>query len=433
MATLKGSRNNTLAGTLVIASILGMILVIILLAGGLDILGKRTYTLSFDLTTGVEGVEKGSRILLAGQEIGSVSAVSFYPEDSPEIESVRVRISVDQSIQFREGVIAFLQKPLLGSTSTINFVGLGEGADIAKDAPIAGRLSPPGFLTQAGYGDDQQVQLQNILAKGESIAIQVEDAVKRVSTAFVPKAESIADDVKTVTADVRAKWPAWSDRIDEITESAATIGDDAHAFIDNLNGRTDQIRDALASAQVYLDENRDGVRETIANARSLSGKSDAFIDRLNGDLYELAKGLLESGKASLDKAGNAIDEAQSILVEQRPNVRESFANFRLSSDQLKDTLLEIRAAPWRLLYRPNVRELEYELLYNSARSYARAVSEIHILTDRLDALISKPAEDLTDADRKAIAEFVTDLARTRETYEKVEDAFLDQLIEEQGS
>jgi hypothetical protein len=80
-----------------------------------------------------------------------------------------------------------------------------------------------------------------------------------------------------------------------------------------------------------------------------------------------------------------------------------------------------------------MRELEYELLYNSARSYARAVGELRVLTDRMDALLSKPQSELTESDREAIAKFARELEATRESYEKVENAFLDQLLDARPS
>ncbi len=432
MASLKGSRNNTLAGSFVIASILGTIVVIILLAGGLDVLGKHSYTVSFDLETGVEGLEAGSQVQLGGRQIGSVSAVTFHSQTPGSLDAIHVEISVDKQFRFNDGVIAFLQKPLLGTSSIINFISLGDGTPIAHGATIPGRLAPPGFLSQAGYGEDQQVQVQHILAHGERIAANIEEATERINHSFLPKAESIADDVKLVTSDAREKWPRWSTRVDEVIENVSNVSADAREFIANVNKRTDQVREVLATAQAYMDDNREDVRAAIANARDVSAKSDTFMDRLNGELTDLASGMLQSGADAMDQANSAIDEAQSILVEQRPNIRETLANFRLTSDQARDTLVELRAAPWRLLYRPNVRELEYELLYNSTRSYARAVGEVRILTDRLEALLTKPSEDLTDADRSAIAAFIRDLDSTRESYEKVEDAFLDQLIEQDG-
>jgi len=430
MASLKGSRNNTFAGTLVIVSIFGMILVIILLAGGIDVLGKRSYTVSFDLQTGVEGLGEGSQVQLGGREIGSVSSVTFHSDTPDSLDAIHVKISVDKSFQFKDGTIAFLQKPLLGTTSIINFISLGDGDALTEIAIIPGRLAPPGFLSQAGYGEDQQVQVQHILARGERIAANFEEASERINQSFLPKAESIADDVKTVSSDVREKWPAWATRVDDVMDNVRDLSDDANVFITNMNERSDQVREVLTTAQAYMDDNREDVRAAIASAKDVSGKADTFLERLNGELTDLASGMLQSGSDAMDQANSAIDEAQSILVEQRPNIRETLANFRLTSDQARDTLVELRAAPWRLLYRPNVRELEYELLYNSARSYARAVGEVRILTDRLESILSKPAEDLTDADRSAIAAFIRDLDTTRESYEKVEDAFLDQLIEQ---
>lgn len=433
MSTLKGSRNNILAGTLFIVSVIATVVLVALLGGGLERLNKRAYVVAFDLETGVEGIDSGSVVKLGGRSIGYVSAVTFQPEGGQSIDEIHVEIAVSKDITLYEGTVALLEKPLLGATSTINFVTLGNGPAIAEDAPIPGRLAPPGFLAQAGYGEDQKTKVQTIIDRADEITKDVKESTSWFNDSIRPQADSIAADVKTVSSDIGEKWPAWSERVDSLFGDVDTVRDDVRAFLANLDGRTDQVRDALTSVQRYLDDNEQTIREGIAHAESVFEKSDAFMDTLNGELTEAAKGLLADGQDAINRGGKAVDEARAVIAEQRPNINASLANFRLTSDQLKDTLLEIRASPWRLLYRPDMRELEYELLYNSARSYARAVGEMRILTDRMEALLARPQSDLTDADREAIAGFVDDLARTRESYEKVEDAFLDQLLENRGS
>lgn len=433
MATLKGSRNNTLAGTLVISAVVGTVVIVILLAGGLEVLGTRTYTVSFDFQTGVEGIEPGADVALGGKRIGSVSKVMFHPRDVDTIEAIHVRIAVDKSLQFKEGAVALLEKPLLGATSTINFVNMGDGDPLDENYPITGRLAPPAFLAQAGYGEAEQTKVRSIIDRADEITENFRQTSKRINETFLPRAETIADDMGAITSDAREKWPEWSQRVDEVFDNVGAVREDVQQFIANLNERTDQIREVLVSAQRYLSENEEDVRETIRNARSVSEEGEAFVERLNTELFDQAKSLLASGEESLRKAGETVDEARAVIAEQRPNINATLANFRLSSDQLKDTLVEIRASPWRLLYRPNMRELEYELLYNSARSYARAVGELRILADRMDALLSKPQSELTEDDREAIRRFADELETTRRSYKRVEDAFLDQLLESRPS
>ena len=187
----------------------------------------------------------------------------------------------------------------------------------------------------------------------------------------------------------------------------------------------------LATAQAYLDENRPDVRAAVENARSITERGDDFLARVEGELADEAAALLADGRAALDAGRDALERADELLAEQTPNLTRSLANFRLASDQLRETLLEVRRSPWRLLYRPDTRELEYELLYDAARSYAGAVSDLRAAGESLRAL-SAGGED-ADAARDGTVEALTRrLEGAFERYEEAEALFLEALIRGAG-
>ena len=429
MATIKGSRNNTLAGTLVIVSIIATLVIVVLLAGARDLFGRKTYTVAFDFETGVEGIAKGSEIALGGRQIGSVASVLFYPEGAQTFEAIHVVIGIESDYAIREGAVAYLEKPLLGSTSKINFVSLGDGTELTEADAIPGILAPPGFLKSAGYGEEQKTKVQSVIDDAEEFMAMAKRRGNDFDTEMYPRINDTTIKARDVITDAKAKWGEWSGSVSRTLSNVETMTNDGREFMAGLDADVESVRSSIVDA---IEENRENLDATIANARTITSDGKAFSARLNGELADKAVALLDSGQSAMDKAGNSLDEARAILAEQRPNINTSMANFRLTSDQLKDTLLEIRASPWRLLYRPDMRELEYELLYNSARSYARAVGELRVIADRMDTLLAKPQGELTELDREAIAGFADDLARTRKSYEQVEDAFLDQLLESRG-
>ena len=131
-----------------------------------------------------------------------------------------------------------------------------------------------------------------------------------------------------------------------------------------------------------------------------------------------------------ESARRAIERADALVAESSPALRRTVSSARLAADQLKFTLEEVRRAPWRLLYRPDTRELEFELLYDSARIYAQAVSDLRDASAALES-----ASDASQASGRPISpqraqELGARLDAAFAAYEQAERAFLDLVISE---
>lgn len=416
-------RNDLLAGLLLIVAIIGLVAGVVMLAGFQEVLGTRTYIVRFDLTENLGGLESGASVRLGGRSIGVVSAVRFTddgPGGAPTATEVVIRVSSD--LQIREGATPLLELPLFGAQGVINFITLGDAAVLPPGSVIKGTIAPPSFLAQAGWGDDEKQNLSNLLRNASQAGEKLNATLDRFS-------DGPLADIQSVTADVREKWPDWSERVDSITRNADTTLARAPELAESLDQRLEQLREALATAQGYLDDNREDVRAAVERFRSVGERADAFTERLNTEITDLAKGFLEDGRAAIDRGKDAIDTVAQLIGEQRPAIRRSLANFRLASDQLRDTLLEVRRAPWRLLYRPDTRELDFELLYDSARSYAGAVSDLRAATESLESVMA------SNRDRQVLSEgdfddMLSAIERAFQRYEQAEQRFLERLLDE---
>lgn len=408
---MSSTRNNLLAGILVTLAIVGSVVAVIVLAGGAEQLGQSSYTVSFGLDTDV-GLTPGAAVKIGGIKVGSVRKVDFSKNADGAITGTDVAIGIKSTYRLHEGASPVLKLPLLGSQGEINFPFVGTGALLEPGTRMDGSLAAPSFLSQAGYGDDQAKQLQSILKNTDEAMTKLNDG---------------ATSVRSMTDDAAKKWPKWSERIDSITEKADATLTKGPELAEDIKSRLDQIEKVLATAQGYLDENRENIKAGIADFRAIADKGKAFADRLNGELKDSAMALLEKGKSTLDDARTFITNATEIVGEQRPNIRRTFANIRLASDQLRDTLIEVRRSPWRLIYRPDTRELNFELLYDAARSYAGAVSDLRAASESLESLIaSGPNPQLLR--EGSIDELVAQIQRAMDTYQQAEQKFMDQLL-----
>lgn len=423
----RAKRNNTLAGILVLFSIGAILAIVVVLGGGLEAFGKRDYTVRFPLETGAEGIEVGSRVTVGGVQVGMVTSRRFAMNDGG-IEGIDVTVAIEKNIGLREGTIAYLQLPILGGTGSINFSQLGDKRLLTEDDLIEGRIAPPGILSSTGFGEEQAEALRQIIATARDTTERINDITSRFSEGVVP-------DVETIVGSTRERYPAWLDRVDSITASAEETLAKGPEIAREVEVRVIEFRELVEDIRPIIDENRETIRAalenfeaTSANSKAITEQARTFMDRLNGELSDKAVAILDSGRAGLDEAREAVATADSILGEQRPQIRASLANFRLASDQLRDTLIEVRRSPWRLLYRPDTRELEYELLYDAARAYAGAVTNLRGAAESLEAVSAGQSPDEDE-----VATLLSEVERAFERYRQAEEFFLEQLIDAPGA
>lgn len=415
----RGSRNNVLAGMLLLSALVASVVVLSLLGGFLERLNKEHRTIRFELHDGVTGLKSGSEVRIGGLKVGMVAAVRPVPrpagEDGPPkdlpplLMEVDVRIDKDLAGSIRTDATALLETALLGGGSVINFVDLGKKSASTRETILMGKLAPPGFLAAAGYGDEQANQLKGILRN-------TDEGVKMF---------------KNELATFGTRREKWYDDFDGITTSGRTLFEqDIPRIRDDISRGVDDAKAFLARARELIENNSEKVNQFIESARSAGNDFDVFGDKANevadwvrATVMPAATELLTTGR---DKVFRALDTANCVLSENAPVVRNALAKFKLSGDQLAATLAEVRRSPWRLIYRPDTRDLEFELLYDSARMYAQAVSELQSSAEALKGLSDSPSS-ATDAGRRSAAELLDKLRSDFEKYQEAEGEFMNQL------
>lgn len=431
MAVIDLSRaTHVRAGAFVFVSLVIFVVLLISLAGGSDLWRRTTgYVVRFPLETGAAGLEIGSDVRVGGRSVGAVARIDLAYDDAgrPPV-GVDVSINVERSIPVFPDAVAFLERPLFGSASVINFPSLG-GADatqktLGAGGRIRGEIAPPELLRNAGYGSKQSEQLFSILDRFDKITKSAEALTNDFVERIFPQFEQAAGDVSALTADVRARSGGWFDNTDEILGEFVTISRETNAAVADA-------RAFISDVRGVVDENRDSFNATVANIERATERADALLARVNDETLDLLNGMLEDGRARVADAGEIIDRASSLLREEEPEIRVAMANLRLASEELKLTMGEVRRSPWRLLYRPKTKELEYELLYDSARTYASAVSDLRAASEALESVLGSDGSRLATGGQP-IENFIQRIAAAFERYRHAEETFLDTLLKQQA-
>lgn len=409
MSRQRSVNNNVRAGAFLLGAIALAFAIVIVLAGLREKIKPRdAYIVRFDIATGATGLEGGSIVRIGGVEVGRVEEVDLVTEAEGErTPGVYATIRVDKNRRFFGDPVAYLERPLLGAGAELNFESVGMPTEdkkepVAVGSTIRGDLAPPSFLksalTAVGYGEDQKTQVQAILDRGDKITA----------------------DISAITSDARGRSTQWFEDADAIVTNFRTSSDEFPAITDNVKQRLDEVREFIAKARAVIDDNRERIDTIVKNTETASGNLDELLASLNTETKETLNALLHDGQLAMADGRDALDRVSALIKEQTPNLRRAIANTRLSSDQLKLTLEELRGSPWRLLYRPDTRELEFEYLYDAARTYAAAVSDLRSASESLEAVSAA-----APANQEQITELLGDVAKAFTTYQEAEKRFLE--------
>jgi ABC-type transporter Mla subunit MlaD len=437
-------RDNVLAGLFVVSGLaIGV--------WGSFLLGERpagtglSFTIQFSLQQGVAGLKPGSPVLLAGKQIGQVRRVEFAVERTGgQVSSastsglltpvgVNVFVEVDGSLTLYENAGIYLDRPLLGNLSSLNISSTGSPeATVFAGTPriepndiVRGGIAPPAVLASMGWGPEQSEAVRRTIKDVETSAAEV----RRLLQESGPKFSQGVDHAKAVLSQIDERVAQWRANVDEFLKNAEAASVSVKAASADLPDAVKEGRAFIARAtrvaettQGILDENRENLKATMASVRSVSGKVDERV------VQELIQSL-EQAETSLKDFSHSLNQVDQLVIEGRYDVRNTLANMSLASQEMKLITSELRAAPWRLLHRPTLKERETEDLYGATNAFAEAASSVRSAAEALSAASSSPNASPEQARR--LEELSVTLNDAVKNYRDAGKRFMDELIERQ--
>lgn len=427
MAQARSSRNNIIAGVFVLVTIALAVFIIILVSNVWEKFGsKKVYYVGFSLIDGAEGLEPGAAVKVGGMRVGQVKETEFiFHPDTGDPVSIDVTIEIDSDIRLFSDADVQLQRPLLGSGSTINISTVplyrppelspvGPPALLAEGGRLVGRIGAPGFLSPADY-----TKIQDTIDRVNRIVVGIEPRIEPI----MDNAESAVADVRAITNDARSRWPEWSEDFSATIARLEQAADRLPAIVESFEAGVQQGRDFVTTAQATLDENRPRINEAVEHIRELTRKAQ-------GEGYDRFMQAVETGRAGLESFASAARYADDLMMRKSPELSETITAALLAAQQLKLATVEVRASPWRLLYQPSKKELENELLYNSVRAYSEAVTQLRAASEALKATAERSTEPGgSHIDQAALDALTAQLREAFANYEKTERAFLERWVQ----
>ncbi|MEZ6243923.1 MAG: hypothetical protein R3B57_12875 [Phycisphaerales bacterium] len=411
------ARNNIMAGLFLIgALLLGVVISFILGDVGSSIFqGKSVYVIRFPLEVGATGLKTGSEVTLGGQRIGRVEKVSlaFSQGESASVDGIDVKIAVDSRVRFRKTAKADLLVPFIGSISTINFAGVGKGADLVDDGDrIEGQLAP-GLLAQAGVDKET---IDNIKATIRQ--------VKEITEEVRPNIKPTFDEIQQFAQSLNTRMDAWDERLTSILANVDDASDDLEPTLQSAQQGIEEVRDLLDEAKRMVEANRGKIDRSLTNVESIT-------DRVRFESVDQIASLLDQGKAAMSQFTDLGEEANLLLVRESPKVSKTLDNVRELSGEANAMVSELRAQPWRVLKQPSREELSREPIYNAARSYARAVGDLRAASEALESIIAQVSADGASAglvEPEALLGMRAWVEEAFGNYQHAEQELLDELV-----
>lgn len=448
MSTRAPARNNVLAGLFLVISLLLAVLIAFQLAdAGRWFERLDRYVVWFEVGEGASGLKPGSVVHLGGQQMGRVLSIEPSFAEGPAGTAVPNGIDVEiglhragtRRVALFEDAKVYLEEALLGTMSSLNIAsvggaGEGEGALGAGGGGGAGAMAAATLLDPAGNnrlkGSVAPALLSQLGLDGATVRSIAHNAdvsfarAREVVESVAEVAEKIKPEVEPTLERVREAVDHFNNLATRVDTESVDIIAGVRTFVDNAQpvpgqatAALDTWREAGASVSEVVEENRPVIRDIAEQARQV-------VERFRTETLDEFTALAQRGGTAADDVGRAGRDLSAFIGVVQPDLRRTSANLRLASDQAVLIVDEVKAAPWRLLLKPGDKRLGEELVYNAARTYARAVSDLRAASETLDQSLERSLADPRQMRPEELAAMHAQLDRAFAVYREAERELL---------
>ncbi|HRQ74965.1 MAG TPA: hypothetical protein PK098_03505 [Phycisphaerales bacterium] len=417
------TRNNVRMGVFVTFTILLALGVVASLSNVREWLSASShqYTVTFPVRSGVANLKKSSEVRVGGVKLGEVVRVDPRVED-PVFEKIDVVFKLRRSVRLHKNARILISSQLIGSDSWIDIV------DVGSPLPdgTANRVEPGGSIDGAMrsgmlstlIGDDNAAKTDNFF-----------DFLGNIPDEYTQRIVPIIDDVQATTGNVRAvttalreeNWPEWSEKVSEILAWANDLQGSIESALAEGKG-------LMTDGRAILEENRANVRTITERGAGAATKADEILSTVQEETVHKVHEFLDNGNDGLRKAVALIERLQLDYEAWATDLGDALGNASLASHQLKLAMIEIRRSPWRLLYRPSTTELEHEMLYEAARSFAMAAADLKAASVSVERVLNNHGDALR-ADEEVFNRVTRSLLDPISRYEEAQRRLLDILFD----
>ncbi len=417
------ARNRVIAGAFLVAA-MAACLVVLILVGKWDVFTEEPQGLHIRFRS-APNIRVGGPVLLAGHLVGQIEAIALVKTPCPpgdkrgDCYMVDVLARIPAKYGIRKDARIFISQALVGQSASLNIEDVGMGAavtDFIEGRETSAFAGAGDELAGAiGIGPEQRKDIQKFLAN-----------MSKFSDTVNTDGKAILEQLKGVGAALKKVNDILDENRDNVksaianAKSASKNVKSASKKIDKGAGEVvDEVKTTVRSARTIVEENRDDIRKAVANVRGVTESAKKDIDKIIANVRTGSKGM----KKAVDDFEFVTSRAKALIVTNGATLSGTLQNFHETSEYLKALAKEVRRAPWRMFSTPDKKEVESINLYDAARAFASAATDLDGTADTLEVMIEAKKQGI-DVDPEALKGMLDRLKETFKNYQQAEDGLL---------
>ncbi|MCD6303694.1 MAG: hypothetical protein J7M21_01885 [Planctomycetes bacterium] len=452
----KNEHSELAAGLFVVGGIV-VGLGVVLWLGAADVLKARGQLLAFStaMSDGALDVAEGADVTLGDGRIGRIMKIEAVPAaDGNAGRCLYIARLERTDITVRTDAEAVVDAPPVGQAKVVllslgtsgppadrdhpvKLSGGGLGKAMSKLNTLVDTLNATAGMLQAEL--DRKLP-DSVLGKIHGIVADIQKAAKTIAAAVanverqtrVEQGDSVmhllhasVGNINTATASVAGQLDA---------NRPAAIAAKLSRAADNIKRATDpnargyllnEIHGTVGRLDQIVRDAQPKVAATLSSAQATAGRLETYTRKDIGQILLKLRQANDRILKILNDFSVVSGQTRQMVALNRDNIDVTLDNLAQVSVDLKAAAKEIRRNPWRLLYRPDKKELDTQNVYDAARAFSNGAAELDRAVARLEAMKNlDPNDPLVRQTRRQLLEHLHESFRK---FTRVENALWDEM------
>ena len=435
-------RNNEVIVGITFTLVLALAIYIIVLLADFTRLTTDYKVISFKLPyeEGLHGLSVGSPVNLGGYKVGQVVKTDIAIPDSNAPDKIEVMFSIELPEQYRlhQDCVLIPEVSLLGGKAVLNIDHLGVSDNILAEGDV--------HIIEFGKTPFSSVKDELDVSNPDSIMASLKTALNReyegsllnslsgaaqkldqVANAIQTEVDSSSPDAKNLMNDLKKSV----ENLKVITESVRTQVDqnNSEAVLTMLKSSVAKLDDSMTGVKEIVLDNKDSINEAVKSLKNSANTLEAELPKVTASLERV----IEKASTGLDTAEEALVNIKQLSTDLKDTVSVNtvkidtlISNITEVSSNLKLVSREVRRAPWKLLYKPDQKEMEIQSTVDSAAAFAEGAERLDSAAKSLQQVVNRMGKGVADGGDK-VKDMLAELENSFENFRKAEEKLWDDL------
>ncbi len=327
----------------------------------------------FPLSIGVEGISKGTPVVMGGVQFGSVKSVALVPADDPLQSVLELTLSIEKGIAIPRTATVAATQSIIGAGQMLVIHLPSQTGEMQLGPTDALAAAPTKSTLELLFGTDRAASLEAALETLEHFEIKptIQDGKERLAT--------IVNEGSSLKAQLEGDVDLWRPQ--------------AIAVLDGFDASRRCINeiDALFAEGQALDHAR--IAPIIDRIRSNSTECVQLIAAMrthwNEQVVPPLSDLIDQLKRSWALAQSDYHTVDGMLNDLIAATGAAKADLQIAGHQLHSTIDEVAFMPWTLLGGAIADRSEQAQFNTVARELVRSSADLHLAVTFANDLLSR--------------------------------------------